>query len=265
MHQLKKRVDAVRHSSRTGRVRAFLQGRYRPWMIISGITFEGVESNLMLVNSEWTGRQVQARYHGQPEVLYPPVRWAQTPDSLKQRSLAFVSIGRIESSKRQVEAINILEQVRERGHRVTLDIIGDISDQAYAQLLHFRVSAAGSWVRVHHGINRKKVEELVSSCRYGLHTMLDEHFGIAVAELVRAGCLVFVPDSGGQVEIVGNEAALIYSSDDEAVERICDVLQSKAEQTRLGNFLATRSNLFTEHQFMNKLRSIVRDYNIGKS
>lgn len=163
MHQLKKRVDAVRHSSRTGRVCAFLQGRYRPWMIISGITFEGVESNLMLVNSEWTGRQVQACYDSQPEVLYPPVRWLQTPDSLKQRSL------------------------------------------------------------------------------------------------------VFVPDSGGQVEIVGNEAALIYSSDDEAVERICDVLQSEAEQTRLGNFLATPSTLFTEHQFMNKLRSIVRDYNTGKS
>ena len=46
--------------------------------------------------------------------------------------------------------------------------------------------------------------------RYGIHTMENEHFGIGVAEMVRAGCIPFVHDSGGPVEIVGGRSELRF-------------------------------------------------------
>ena len=54
--------------------------------------------------------------------------------------------------------------------------------------------------------------------------MREEHFGMAPAEMARAGCIVWVPRGGGQMEIVGREPALMYESDDEAVEKISATL-----------------------------------------
>ena len=38
-----------------------------------------------------------------------------------------------------------------------------------------------------------------------LHGMREEHFGMAPAEMARAGVIVWVPNGGGQMEIVGDE------------------------------------------------------------
>jgi glycosyltransferase involved in cell wall biosynthesis len=253
-------VDAVRALSPAARVGSFFKGQYRPWMMLSGISFDRILRNLSLVNSMWTARLVEGIYGLQPKLLYPPVSWSATPTPWQQRDPSFVSLGRIEAGKRQLEAIDIIQRVRSRGHDVGLEIIGDIASPAYARALQERALAAGPWVQLHHGISRNELEQRVGACRYGLHTMLDEHFGIAVAELVRAGCLVFAPANGGQVEIIGHEPGLMYGSDDQAVERICAVLESDAEQTRLRDFLAARMLDFTEEQFMRQLRCIVQEF-----
>ena len=256
----KRRVDEVRKLSRLGRIGAVFKGKYRLWMLTSGIAFDGVRSNLTLVNSRWTSSVVDNLYDIRSTVLYPPVMWPDILVPWSQRRLAFVSLGRVEPVKRQLAAIDILESVRRRGHDISLEIIGDISDQVYAQKLGVRAQAAGSWVRLHHGISRGELEGIVGACRYGLHTMLEEHFGIAVAELVRAGCVVFVPGGGGQVEIVGSEPALLYPTDEMAIERICHVLEHEAEQTRLRELLAVRREDYSEQQFMNRLRILVREF-----
>ncbi len=256
----RERVDAIRQLTPLQRLGALLKWKYRPWMFISGIRFDRVTSNLTLVNSEWSAGLVRDLYKLQPPVLYPPVLWSTPPVPWEQRQDAFVSLGRIEPGKRQVEAIDIIERVRQRGHEVRLEIIGDISDPQYANVLRGRAQRAGPWVQLRHGIPRDELEQRVGRCRYGLHTMLDEHFGIAVAELVRAGCVVFVPGGGGQVEIIGREPGLMYDSDDQAVERICSVLESPDLQTSLQQRLAARSLYFTEQEFMRQLRDIVQSW-----
>ena len=52
----------------------------------------------------------------------------------------------------------------------------------------------------------------MASHRYGIHGMREEHFGMAPAELARAGAIVWVPRGGGQMEIVGHEPALMFDS-----------------------------------------------------
>lgn len=256
----RERVDALRDLSPAGRVGALLRGQYRPWMFLSGISFDRVISNLTLVNSQWSADLVQKIYGLKAPVLYPPVHWSAPPVEWEQRQNSFVSLGRIEHGKRQVEAIDIIERVRQRGHDVSLQIIGDISDPNYARLLRDRALAAGPWVQLHHGISRSELEQRVGNCRYGLHTMLDEHFGIAVAELVRAGCVVFVPGGGGQVEIIGHEARLMFDSDDQAVERICTMLADNDLRAELRDNLAPRMRDFTEEEFMRQLRNIVQEF-----
>jgi glycosyltransferase involved in cell wall biosynthesis len=123
-----------------------------------------------------------------------------------------------------------------------------------------RADQAGPWVRIQHGIGHDQLEELLCNSRYGLHTMIEEHFGIAIAEMVRAGCLVFVSDSGGQIEIVGQESALCYKSDEEAVDLICGVLDDDAKQQDLQLSLVEHSQMFTEERFMQNLRAIIKQF-----
>ena len=94
--------------------------------------------------------------------------------------------------------------------------------------------------------------------RYGIHGMREEHFGMAPAEMVRAGCIVWVPDGGGQVEIVG-DARLTYGSIEEGVAKITRTLGDAEEQTRLRQHLAARAPLFSAERFMQQVRAAVAE------
>jgi glycosyltransferase involved in cell wall biosynthesis len=82
---------------------------------------------------------------------------------------------------------------------------------------------------------------------------------MAPAELARAGCIVWVPRGGGQMEIVGEEPALMYDSEDDAVEKIARTLSDPSEQERLRDLL-TSSERFSTANFVRRVRSIVDEF-----
>jgi hypothetical protein len=69
-----------------------------------------------------------------------------------------------------------------------------------------------------------------------------------------------VPRGGGQMEIVGREPALMYESDDDAIEKIARTLASASEQQRLRDQLAVISEQFSTTRFMAEVRSIVSEF-----
>jgi uncharacterized protein YjcR len=77
--------------------------------------------------------------------------------------------------------------------------------------------------------------------------------------MVQAGCLVFVPSGGGQVEIV-NHPALIYANEAEAVEKIDAVLTHEAEQVKLRDHLLRVSKSFSVRTFMETMRHVVAEF-----
>jgi glycosyltransferase involved in cell wall biosynthesis len=99
----------------------------------------------------------------------------------------------------------------------------------------------------------------VARHRYGLHTMEEEHFGIAPAEMQRAGCITFVHRSGGPMEIVGHREELMFGDVDEACERIYRVANDAALAARLQRFAEERGRFFSEDRFCAELRVYVRN------
>jgi hypothetical protein len=83
---------------------------------------------------------------------------------------------------------------------------------------------------------------------------------MAVAEMVRADCLVFVPKDGGQVEIVGGKEQLLYKTPEEAVAKIAQLLGDTGAQTALRAYLATRKELFSTELFVRQIQDIVRQF-----
>lgn len=241
----------------------FLTGRLRPWLWISRIRLSRIRQNLMVTNSNWTADVLRDVYGVEPAVVYPPVRWGGSAVPWSERRETFVCLGRLSPAKRLLEVIGIIEAVRARGHDVELEIIGDedaIAGREYILELKDRIGRAGDWVRLRQSVSRAELERLVSGCRYGIHGMLDEHFGIAPAELMRAGCVVFVPNNGGQVEIVGEHPELRYDNDHDAVEKICRVLADHQLESGLRDSLAARTERFSEHSFMTNIGKVVSDF-----
>jgi hypothetical protein len=115
------------------------------------------------------------------------------------------------------------------------------------------------WVHLHENLPRDQLSALIASQRYGIHGKEDEHFGIGVAEMVRGGCVVFTPNDGGQVEIVGRDDRLTFGTVDEAATRILAVLASPTQQQSLRAHLAARAEAFGAPVFCARIRDLVRE------
>jgi glycosyltransferase involved in cell wall biosynthesis len=166
----------------------------------------------------------------------------------------------LSAEKRADWLIEQLAPLRSKIDNLHLHIVGNQSflqtEQQYYQRLSPLVAANKDWVTLHENIPRQELTELASRQRYGIHARVDEHFGIAVAEMVRAGCIPLVHNSGGQVEIVRRDPRLIFK-DDELTDKLLHVANTTSEHDELRSMLASQAELFTPERFMCETRKVV--------
>jgi len=233
---------------------------YRLCVWISGFSSDRMKQNLTLVNSNWTGTKVKECYGIGSTTLYPPVPGVFSDVPWAEREDGFVCIGRISPEKELEKIIDILTVVRTQRWPVHLHIIGAHDNSGYYERVRQRVHQNASWVFLNENLSREELAHLVTQHRYGIHGMAEEHFGMAVAEMVEAGCIVFVPRGGGQMEIVAGEERLLYKTPAEAIAKITRTLSDAGEQTALRSYLATRKELFSTELFVRRIQEIVRSF-----
>ena len=225
---------------------------------IAGFSLARLKQNVSLVNSDWTGGHVEPFLGIKTRTLYPPVADPGPGAPWEERRSGFLSIGRIAPEKEYERVMTILSRVRERAPDVTLTIVGtwDRHERRYRDRLFDLARSLGPWIEFRQNVSRDELRRLMATHRYGIHGMREEHFGMAPAELARAGCIVWVPAGGGQMEIVGREPALMYDSEDDAVRKIVRTLEDPAEQQRLRTAL-TATERFSTDNFVRQVREIV--------
>ena len=241
-------------------LRGLLRDRTRPWILLSGYSIERMKQATILTNSDWTGDRIREAYGIHAQTVYPPVTRCISPLSWESRDNSFVCAGRLNARKRMDWVIAALGQVRRSHPDIRLHLVGTRDEgpeaSSYYQELAELAARNSEWVHLHEDLSRDRLLDLMGRSRYAIHALQDEHFGIAPAEALMAGCVTFVHDSGGQVEIVGRDSRLCYK-DDDAVEKISTVLASPESQLSLGRSLAARRDLFTVERFMTEIRRSV--------
>jgi len=225
---------------------------------VAGVDRAEIQSDELLANSEWTADVVEDAYGTRPRVLYPPVD-AEPFDGRPwaEREPGFVALGRIERSKRLRELIRIVDGVRQQGHDTHLHIVGPTVDETYYREVA-AMAATRQYVHLDGELPRDDLVNLVCAHRYGIHGKEYEHFGMAVAELAAAGCITFVPASGGQCEIVGDHDALCFESVEDAIEKVDRVMSQPdaAQRFRVGSEEIRRR--FGRTRFKQAIRNVVR-------
>jgi glycosyltransferase involved in cell wall biosynthesis len=212
----------------------------------------------LVTNSQWSARILQQTYDLDARVVYPPV--PAVPDGLdwSAREPGFLTIGRIGPSKRIHRAIDLVTALRERDHDVHLHIIGPTTNDDYSIEVETR-AADLPYVYVEGAVSRDRLVDLMGRHRYGFHGREYEHFGIAVAEMVAAGMLPFVHDSGGPPEIVGGCERLRYDSQDDALQKMETLVSDTTLARRTRNQLPDAAERFGVDRFQREMDELVRE------
>ncbi|GAB3670146.1 glycosyltransferase [Halopiger thermotolerans] len=213
----------------------------------------------LLANSTWTAEVIEDAYGTTPQVLYPPIDTAEFDEfeiPWADRENGFVTVGRIERSKRIAEMIRIIDGVRDRGHDVHFHVIGPtVDDEYYREVV--ALADDRDYVDLEGEIPRDELVERICTHRYGIHGKEYEHFGMAVAELAAGGTIPFVPATGGQHDIVNGRETLEYESPTDAVDRIDRVLSTPSLQRELRIDRAEIERRFGRERFQREFDDIV--------
>lgn len=129
-----------------------------------------------------------------PVGLLPKREWAVSDGVLR---LGFV--GRLESVKNPIAAIEAVGELRDRGRDVRLTIVGDGSQRSF---LEQRIASQGLGQHVVLAGFHPQPFSLLGDCDLYLQPSLGEGFGLAICEAMSAGIPVIASAVGGAPEII---------------------------------------------------------------
>ncbi len=225
---------------------------------LAGNRGDGWKRNLTVANSEWTRDLLRERFGVASDVVYPPVAGGFPAVPWNEREDGFVVIGRLAPEKGIRRVIEILGDVREE-KPVHLHIVGRRERTAHAREIEELCRRNRDWIRLEGEKYGPEKAEFLARHKYGISGCRNEAFGIAVAEMVKAGLIVWVPDGGGQKEIVAHPR-LIYSGRGHAAALILAALGEPAVEAELRYHLEARAVLFSSGRFVEEMRGVVRGF-----
>ena len=226
-----------------------------PWM--------DAAKNMTLANSQWTAERLAGLGEvSKPSVLYPPVQDPGPGLSWPDRDDRFLCVGRFHPSKRIDTSIAIMKAVRASAlPNARLSIVGSAVDTAYRSQILELAEREGSWIEVREDLTRQELNTLMGRSRFGLQAMEGEHFGMATAEMTRAGCLVFAHNSGGSPEVLNHDPSLLWTTADEAIDRISAM--ASTNRSALSAALREHARQFSTEMFEENLRRLVENAHVS--
>ena len=218
------------------------------WRGLARGSRRGYARNLTLANSRWTAKWVERAWGIPAVVLWPPLPHAAVTEVLwERRENGFVCIGKLTPAKRVLDLIDVIAALRGRGIDTHIHVVGD-GTGPYAEAV--RARCRRSEFAYHEGIlGIPDLTALLAAHRYGIHGFRWEHFGIGLAQMVRAGCVGFAPRGGGQTELLADSPFLLFESPSQAIGQLEQVLRDPLLQRQLREDLAPVRARLASHRF----------------
>uniref|UniRef100_A0A0N5BWX3 GDP-Man:Man(3)GlcNAc(2)-PP-Dol alpha-1,2-mannosyltransferase n=1 Tax=Strongyloides papillosus TaxID=174720 RepID=A0A0N5BWX3_STREA len=176
--------------------------------------FCSLGTDVVMVNGSWTENHINSLWNCESKKVYPPcnieefLKIQNTAEDIfkKEKVVQVLSIGQIRPEKNhklQLEAFSIAKELLDKEDiKLKLIIVGgcrnDEDIQRYEMLKDYSnklsISEDVIW-KVNCPFNT--LLELLSTSLIGIHTMINEHFGISVVEQMAAGNIMVSHNSGG--------------------------------------------------------------------
>lgn len=174
----------------------------------------------VVMNSKYTADCVKKYFNKSVDYIYPPVNITKFKNSNEIRKKQVITVGVFRTAKKQLEQVDIARYFPD----IKFYICGSKSDTDYFKKLKEEASKTKN-VSICPSINQNLLVKLLQESLFFLHSMRGEHFGIAIAEAIAAGCIPVVHNSGGPREIVSVEE-LRWTTKEEAIKILDKLLKN---------------------------------------
>lgn len=216
-------------------------------------------NSTIIANSEWTSDVIHQIYQANAKVMYPPVDVTEFEESKSQLNVedGFVCVGRIAPGKEVIKIIKIIQSVVESGFDTHLHIIGPNDHSNFTDRVQ-RLAGKLDYITVEGEMNREELIDMIRRHKFAIHGKENEHFGMVVAEFLASESIPFIPNSGGQTEIVESSAELIYNSKTDASKKIINILQDDSRQEELSKSLPDAKSRYGKSRFKREMKSQIQ-------
>jgi len=221
------------------------------WLLAWLYGIAGRRNDIVMVNSTWTHGHISKLWRcPNIYIIYPPCdtsSFEQLPLRKNVSKFSIVSVGQFRPEKDHTLQLTTLRRFlnqlsSKEGKGVELVLIGSCRNQEdTARVTKLRQLANNlgiqDHVRFELNVPFRKLKEELSQASAALHTMWNEHFGIALVECMAAGCVMVGHRSGGPLlDIVVNwkdvPTGFLAASEEDFTNCLCRVFRMD-EDSRL--------------------------------
>ncbi|KAJ4788171.1 hypothetical protein LUZ62_039417 [Rhynchospora pubera] len=230
-------------------------------------------AHLAMVNSSWTRSHIEQLWKipARTKRVYPPCDTSSLrmlPLERPTEPPTFISVAQFRPEKAhglQLEAFALaLERLSspelEIKRRLKLQFVGSCrneDDERRLQKLKERCTELhlDDFVEFHKNVLYRVLVKLLGGAVAGLHSMVDEHFGISVVEYMAAGAIPIAHNSAGpRMDIVleedGQQTGFLANTKEEYADAIIKVLMtSDTDRLRIASSARNRAQRFSEQRF----------------
>ncbi|KAG5558013.1 hypothetical protein RHGRI_008049 [Rhododendron griersonianum] len=223
----------------------------RSWMY--GIV--GSCAHLGLVNSSWTQSHIEKLWGIRERIkrVYPPCDTSGLQAHALQLEAFSVAIGKIDDGM----------------PRPRLQFVGSCRNKADEERLQNLKNLAIDLkveedVEFYKNVMYRDLVRLLGSAVAGIHSMIDEHFGICVVEYMAAGAIPIAHNSAGpKMDIVleedGQKTGFLAQNVEEYADAILKVLKlPEKERLKMAAAARSRASRFSEERFYEDFKAAVR-------
>ncbi|KAJ3674317.1 hypothetical protein LUZ60_004933 [Juncus effusus] len=241
--------------------------------------FVGSCTNLTIVNSSWTKSHILKLWKipGRTKLVYPPCDTSALQMLPLERSTEppnIISVAQFRPEKAhtlQLEAFRIVLDRLGSGFipRPKLQMVGSCRNQEdlnrFQKLKEKCVELnIDDCVEFHKDVTYKDLVGLLGGAIVGLHSMIDEHFGISVVEYMAAGAIPLANNSAGpKMDIILKEGeqqtGFLASTKEEYADAIVNVLtMSETDRLAIACAARNRAKRFSEQSFYRDFKEAIR-------
>ena len=231
---------------------------FAPYEKIEGALSKRLRYKILLTNSEYSAKVIRKYIGADAKVIYPPVNVEDflRISSKTDREDTVILCGRFSPEKNYELALEIAQELPGVKFKIIGASSGKISEAYYNKLRSLIKERELTNVFLLSNVSRAAQLSLYSKAKVFLHTMIGEHFGIAIVEAMAAGLIPVVHKSGGpwnDITLRG-KFGFGFSSKSEAVNMIEEAL---SRYNRMRKSVIKRANRFSQKEFKEKFKTVV--------
>ncbi|XP_071734396.1 GDP-Man:Man(3)GlcNAc(2)-PP-Dol alpha-1,2-mannosyltransferase-like [Rutidosis leptorrhynchoides] len=240
--------------------------------------FVGSCANLAMVNSSWTQSHIEKlwRIPDRTKRVYPPCDTTGLQALPLEREATppkIISVAQFRPEKAhtlQLQAFALaVKKLSSDVPKPKLQFVGscrNVADEKRLQSLKdlaIQLNVEED-VEFYKNVTYRELVKLLGGATAGIHSMIDEHFGISVVEYMAAGAIPIAHNSAGpKMDIVlpeeGKETGFLAQTVEEYEEAILKILwMTESEKHEMAAAARRRASRFSEQRFYEDFKAAIR-------